>query len=219
MKQDFPIERVLETVSSQVEAFSLPSVSFLSQKYNDPFIILVSTILSARTKDETTTAATLRLFQTVCEPQDMCNLSEAELQDLIYPVGFYRIKAKTLKKMCLHILQEYKGSVPDTMEHLLKLPGVGRKTANLVLGLGFNQPAICVDTHVHRITNRWGYVSTNTPQETEQALRRKLPRPWWITINSVLVRFGQHICRPLSPFCSQCASSKYCLKVAVDRSR
>ena len=146
-------------------------------------------------------------------------MPEEEIERAIYPVGFYRTKAKVIKEISARLLTEYGGRVPDSMEELLKLPGVGRKTANLVATMGFGLPGICVDTHVHRITNRWGYVKTKTPDETETALRAKLPKKYWIEINDLLVTFGQNQCRPISPICSTCAVAKFCDRVGVGTSR
>jgi endonuclease-3 len=149
----------------------------------------------------------------------MLKLSAEEIEKKIYPVGFYKTKAKTILYLCQELLEKYGSKVPDDLDELLKLKGVGRKTANLVLTLGYAKPGICVDTHVHRISNRWGYVKTKTPLETEMALREKLPRKYWIEDNTLLVGFGQHLCRPISPKCSACPIEKYCDKVGVGKSR
>ncbi|MBA3028154.1 MAG: endonuclease III [Proteobacteria bacterium] len=179
----------------------------------------MSTLLSLRTKDEVTLGATLRLFDHARTPRDLQALSKESIEKLIYPVGFYHTKADRLLAISRIILEQYDGNVPDDMDKLLALPGVGRKTANLVLAEGFGQPAVCVDTHVHRISNRIGFVETRTPEKTEFALREKLPRKYWIDYNEMLVALGQTICRPISPFCSRCPASGICPKIGVDRSR
>lgn len=181
--------------------------------------MLISCILSLRTQDSTTAKASERLFKTARTPEELCNLSVKTIEQAIYPVGFYRIKAKRIKDISCTIKNLYHGRVPDTIEELLKLKGVGRKTANLVIARGYNKPAICVDTHVHRITNRWGYVNTRTPEQTEFALREKLPIKYWKEINGLLVAFGQGICRPQSPFCSKCMIYEFCQRRGVKKSR
>jgi endonuclease-3 len=185
----------------------------------DPFAILVSTILSARTKDEVTAGAADRLLTRASTAEAMLALSVEEISRLIYPVGFYRMKAENLRATAKDLCERFSGRVPDRAEDLLSLKGVGRKTANLVLALAFWQDAICVDTHVHRITNRWGYVVTANPRRTELALRAKLPRPYWQVINRVLVALGRTICRPLSPRCTVCPVRSYCKQVGVGKHR
>jgi len=185
----------------------------------DPFKILVGTILSLRTKDETTGPAAARLFVLAGTAEEMLRLSAEQIAKAIYPVGFYRTKARTILEICRTLVERYGGRVPDTMEQLLALKGVGRKTANLVLTLGFQAPAICVDTHVHRISNRWGYVRTKTPEDTEFALRRKLPKAYWPVYNDLLVAFGQNICKPISPLCGRCPLDAICPKVGVTQHR
>ncbi len=184
-----------------------------------PFKVLVSCILSLRTKDEVTMAASKRLFALAATPLALADLGEEKIEEAIYPAGFYRTKARTLKALAWDLLENHGGRVPDTMEGLLALKGVGRKTANLVLTMGYGKPGICVDTHVHRIVNRWGLVETKTPDKTEAALRKVLPKRYWIGINDLLVRYGQNVCRPLSPFCSSCAIAGYCEKKGVKKSR
>lgn len=185
----------------------------------DPFKILIGTILSLRTKDETTGPAAARLFALASTAQEMRSLTAEQIARAIYPVGFYRTKAATILEICDTLVSQYGGRVPDTMEGLLALKGVGRKTANLVLTLGFQKPAICVDTHVHRISNRWRYVRTKTPEDTEFALRRKLPKAYWLVYNDLLVAFGQNICRPISPLCSRCPLDNMCPKIGVTQHR
>lgn len=185
----------------------------------DPFATLISCLLSLRTKDETTREASQRLFRLARTPQTMVRLSRARIERAIYPVGFYRTKAKTLRAVCRTLLDGYGGRVPDDLDELLKIKGIGRKTANLVVTLAYQKDGICVDTHVHRISNRWGYVRTNTPDQTEIALRAKLPRRYWQTYNDLLVSFGQHLCHPTSPWCSRCELARVCARVGVQRSR
>jgi len=197
----------------------IPIVTEISHRSRDPFHILISTILSLRTKDEVTRQAATRLLEKAGNPQELLLLPEEDIARLIFPVGFYKTKARTLKQICRDLIDEYEGKVPGDLEVLLKLKGVGRKTANLVLTLGFHKPGICVDTHVHRVSNRLGYVKTKTPEQTEMALREKLPKEYWIEYNDLLVTWGQNICRPISPFCSRCAVLPYCRQVGVTRNR
>jgi endonuclease III len=193
--------------------------TFADKSIHAPFKILISTVLSLRTKDKTTAEASLRLFALAHTPQAMLKLSIKEIEKAIYPVGFYHTKAKNILKICEILLNQYKGSVPDELEELLKFPGVGRKTANLVVTVGYGKPGICVDTHVHRISNRWGLVKTKSTEETEQVLRKILPRRYWITFNDLLVSYGQNLCVPVSPFCSRCKIVSYCPRRYVHRSR
>ncbi|ADY73064.1 DNA-(apurinic or apyrimidinic site) lyase [Desulfurobacterium thermolithotrophum DSM 11699] len=218
MKDD-SIHDIVKILRKETKKWNTPIVSLMSQTERDPFKILIATVLSLRTKDEITAKAANKLFQVADNPYDMLKLKEEEIASLIYPVGFYRRKAKNIKEICKVLIEKYNGKVPDEIDELLKLPGVGRKTANLVVTLGYGKPGICVDTHVHRISNRLGYVNTKTPEETEFALREKLPKDYWIEINDLLVSLGQHICHPTSPKCSQCPIEKYCDKRDVKRSR
>jgi endonuclease-3 len=181
-------------------------------KQRDPFKVLISCILSLRTQDRTTGGASKRLFKLASDIKTMSELPVKEIERAIYPVGFYRVKAKRIKEISKVLMRDYDSKVPDNLDELLKLKGVGRKTANLVLTLGYKKPGICVDTHVHRITNRWGYVKTKTPEQTEISLRKKLPKKYWLEINGLLVAFGQRICRPISPLCTQCSINSYCEK-------
>jgi len=196
----------------------MPSVTEVSRK-NDPYLVLIFCVLSLRTKDKTTIEASRRLFGIAEGPQKMSEMPLGKLQNLIYPVGFYRNKAKFIKEISRRIISEFEGSVPASLEDLLTLRGVGRKCANLVLGLGFGIPAICVDTHVYRITNRLGWVKTKTPEQTEGALKRIIPRKYWIDLNTILVTFGQNICVPVSPYCNRCLARKSCRRVGVNSSR
>lgn len=209
----------LRSVARQIEGFSVPIVTKVSEEHRDPYRVLISCLLSLRTKDQTTTDASRRLFKVADNPFDMVKLTPKRIQDLIYPVGFYRNKSKVLINASRKIIKEHAGKVPDDLEELLQLKGVGRKTANLVLGLGFNIPAICVDTHVHRISNRLGWIKTRTPEETEKALEKIVPKRHWIDLNTWLVTFGQNICVPVSPFCSKCSVYKSCKRVGVARHR
>lgn len=212
------ISRVLRLIAVQVKDYAVPSVTQVAKR-RDPYKVLVSCILSLRTKDKTTIGAGERLFGAAGNPSDMVKLSEAMIRKLIYPVGFYRNKSRIILELSGKLLRDYSGKVPDSLEELLKLKGVGRKTANLVLGLGFGIPAICVDTHVHRISNRLGWVDTGSPEETEFALRKIIPREAWIRLNTLLVAFGQNLCVPVSPFCNRCRVYKFCSRKGVIKSR
>ena len=213
------IHIIVEVLAKEAPKWDVPIVTLVAESSHDPFKVLISTVLSLRTKDETTAVASRRLFKLADNPSDMLTLSEKKIVDAIYPVGFYKTKAKNIHNICQTLVDHYDGRVPDEIDELLKFKGVGRKTANLVVTLGYNKPGICVDTHVHRISNRFGYIVTKTPDETEFALRDKLPKKYWIDYNSLLVAFGQHLCRPISPKCSECPVEKYCDRVGVTTSR
>lgn len=208
------IEKIISILRDYVKRFELPVVSRFAKR-KDPYIILISCLLSLRTKDEVTYKASKRLFSIADNPSKMIKLSIKEIEKLIYPVGFYKTKARRIIEISKIIINKYNGKVPNTLEELLKLPGVGRKTANLVLTEGFNKYGICVDTHVHRISNRFGFVSTKSPEETEFVLRKKLPKKLWKEYNKILVAFGQNICKPLKPLCNICPIEKYCPKMGV----
>mgnify|MGYP002279689940 CR=1 FL=1 len=197
----------------------MPIVTEYAQNEGNPFHILISTVLSLRTKDKTTAEASKRLLGMADNPETMQRLTAKEIEKLIYPVGFYRVKAENIVLLCQKLLEDYEGRVPDEIDELLTFKGVGRKTANLVVTLGYNKPGICVDIHVHRITNRWGYVQTKNPEATEIALRAKLPSEYWIEINDLLVTYGQNLCAPVSPKCSECEIINYCDQKGVERSR
>lgn len=203
------ISPVIRVLKRQCKRFREPIVTRISRKRN-PFKVLISTVISARTKDDVTAKASRRLFAAADTPEKVVGLPVSSIAKLIYPAGFYKTKARNMKKLCGILLKQHGGKVPRDMNSLLALPGVGRKTANLVLGLGYGIEAICVDTHVHRISNRLGYVSTKTPEETETALMKKLPKRYWIIYNDLLVTYGQNVCRPVGPHCNQCPISKYC---------
>jgi endonuclease III len=214
------IGRVLRILSRAVNRWKVPAVGIIAEQASDrPFETLVSTILSLRTKDAVTGQASNRLLALAPTPEALASLTAKQIEDLIFPVGFYRTKARNLIETSRILLRDYEGKVPRRMEELLKLPGVGRKTANLVITVGHGDYGICVDTHVHRISNRWGYVRTKTPEETEFALRGKLPKKYWIGYNDLLVTFGQNLCVPVSPWCSQCPIEKYCPRISVPRHR
>ncbi len=217
--QVFDIDDFVEILAANYPHWKAPIVTFIAHRGAGPFEILVSTLLSLRTKDEVTSRAAARLFEKARTPGQILSLDLEEIERLIYPVGFYPTKARRLHQVSRILIERHGGKVPDTLEGLLALPGVGRKTANLVLVEGFGKPAICVDTHVHRISNRIGYVDTRTPEQTEFALREKLPRRHWVRYNELLVAFGQVICRPVSPFCSRCPAAFMCPRRGVDRSR
>jgi endonuclease-3 len=219
MRQD-EIYAAIKIVKREVRQWQEPVVGVVARlSARDPFRILISCLLSLRTKDKTTSEASMRLFALAHTPAGLLKLPLKKIERTIYPVGFYRTKAKAIHAICRRLLEVYGGTVPDSIDELLTLPGVGRKTANLVVTVGYKKPGICVDIHVHRISNRWGYVKTNTPAETEQALRTKLPKRYWITFNDLLVPYGQHICQPVSPYCSRCKLIQYCNRVGVQRSR
>ena len=213
------LDTALKILKKEIKKFKIPIVGVVAESTHDPFKVLISTMLSLRTKDVTTAAASEKLFSLAGTPREMLRLSARTIERAIYPVGFYRTKAKSIRETCGLLLHKYGGSVPNSMEELLTLRGVGRKTANLVLTLGFNKYGICVDTHVHRITNRWGYIRTKSPEETEYALRLKLPRKHWKVINDLLVTYGQNLCSPVSPRCSVCKIYGYCRRVGVGKHR
>jgi endonuclease-3 len=210
---------IVRRLREHLEGSHEPSVSTVAADFQDPFRTLISTVISLRTKDEVTAEASARLFSRAATPRDLAAVSAEEIARLIYPAGFYNTKARSIREIAHTISHQFGGNVPHTREELLALPGVGRKTANLVLGLGFGIPAICVDTHVHRIPNRLGLVETKTPEHTEQALEESLPHEYWIEINGLLVRFGQQVCTPVSPWCSRCPVSHLCPRVGVERAR
>ncbi|HSA59315.1 MAG TPA: endonuclease III [bacterium] len=218
------LEKVLKVLRKEIKKWKVPAVGVIAEEAvqtekDRPFGTLVSTILSLRTKDKVTDAASRRILAKAPTPRAMLTLTAREIEKLIYPVCFYRNKAVSLLKTCKILIDQHGGRVPRTMEELLALPGVGRKTANLVLTLGHDQYGICVDTHVHRITNLFGYVKTKKPDETEFALRKKLPKRHWKTYNDLLVTFGQNLCVPVSPWCSKCPVERYCGRIGLKRHR
>lgn len=217
--KDSNIHKVIQILRKESREWDAPIVTLTAETSHDPFKILISTILSLRTLDTTTAKVSKRLFEIADNPHDMLKLDVKEVEKAIYPVGFYKTKARTILHICRELVEKYGSRVPDGLDELFKLKGVGRKTANLVVTLGYGGPGICVDTHVHRISNRLGYIKTKTPYETEMALREKLPKKYWIEYNDILVAFGQHLCRPISPKCSMCPIENYCDKVGVEKSR
>ncbi|HXK28414.1 MAG TPA: endonuclease III [Candidatus Binatia bacterium] len=217
--KDRDIHSAIEILRREVPRWETPIVTLMAETYQSPFRVLISCILSLRTQDATTAKASHRLFALADSPETMLKLTAKKIEKLIYPVGFYRTKARNILEICQTLIDRYAGQVPDSIDELLKFRGVGRKTANLVVTLGYRKAGICVDTHVHRISNRWGYVKTATPEKTEFALRDKLPKKYWIEFNDLLVSFGQHLCRPISPVCSQCPIAKYCSRVGVSLKR
>ncbi|MCW7754692.1 endonuclease III [Desulfobotulus sp. H1] len=216
---NFCIHRFMEILKEAYREWNAPVISLMAATGATPFGVLVATLLSLRTKDEVTEAAARRLLSRADTPERMLNLGEERIRELIFPVGFYPTKARRLMSIAAILVEKYEGGVPDSMEELLALPGVGRKTANLVLVEGFGIPAICVDTHVHRISNRLGYVEAPTPEKTEMALRAKLPLEYWVAYNEILVAFGQTLCRPVSPWCSRCPVAALCPRKGVERFR
>jgi len=240
----FPIARAISILRREIRQWDDPIVTKLARKKRDPFKVLIATILSLRTKDTCTAEAAARLFALADTPEGLLRIPAGTIAKTIYPVGFYNTKARNIHSVCRDLLERFGGRardtrapdtrapdtrapdtrapdarVPDTIEELLTLQGVGRKTANLVLSQGYGIPAICVDTHVHRITNRWGYVSTKNPEETEMRLREILPKRYWIILNDLLVTYGQNLCAPVSPWCSRCKLRSFCARIGVARSR
>ena len=206
------LPKVIDILQNHYERWEAPVVTLVAQHTHDPFKVLICAFLSTRTRDETTAKVCEKFFKRVKSPEDILKLPLKDLEQLIYPVGFYRNKAKQLKKLADIIIREFGGEAPKNIGDLLRLPGVGRKVANLVLADGYNIPAICVDTHVHRITNRWCLIKTKTPEETEKELMKVLPKEYWIVINRLLVAFGQRICTPQRPKCGECPIESYCGK-------
>ncbi|MBP2680906.1 MAG: nth [Candidatus Krumholzibacteriota bacterium] len=204
---------------SRAVGVDLPSVSVIARENRDPFRILISTVLSLRTKDEVTEAASRRLFEIACTPETLARMPVRTIEKAIYPVGFYKTKARTVRDISKRLVEEYGSVVPDSIEELLLFKGVGRKTANLVVTLGYGKHGICVDTHVHRVSNRVGLVDTETPEQTEFALMKVLPKRYWIGYNELVVSFGQKVCKPISPHCSTCFFEKDCPKIGVGKHR
>lgn len=213
------LHEAIDILRREVPHWDVPVVSLMAQEQRDPYRVLISTLLSLRTLDQTTAKASQRLFDLADTPRTMLALDRKTIEQAIYPVGFYRNKAVQILDISQRLLEEFDGRVPDDIDILTTFRGVGRKTANLVLAEGYGIPAICVDTHVHRISNRWGYIKTKDPLATEMALRKKLPKAYWIEYNPSLVALGQHVCKPTSPICSQCPVALFCKRVGVQRSR
>jgi len=212
------IDNIVTILKRENKKYIVPIVTIVSMT-KSPFMVLISCILSLRTKDKVTAEASNRLFKLADNPEKMLGLSIKSIEKAIYPVGFYKTKAKRIKEICRSLLDDYEGVVPNEIDELLKLKGVGRKTANLTVTLGYGKLGICVDTHVHRISNRLGLVKTKTPEQTEFDLRKKLPKKHWLIYNDLLVTYGQNLCVPISPWCSKCKVFKYCKRVGVKKSR
>jgi endonuclease-3 len=213
------VAKLLRVLAREAPKWNAPIVALAAQQNQSPFLTLIGCILSLRTKDETTALACEKLFAKARTPAAMLALAPKALEKLIYPVGFYRTKARVIRGICRDLIDKFGGEVPDNIDDLLTLNGVGRKTANLVVTQAFRKPGICVDTHVHRISNRWGLVASKTPDKTEMALREVLPRRHWIDYNTTLVAFGQTLCQPVSPWCSRCPIEGECPKLGVVHSR
>lgn len=209
------IDKIVRTL----EKAKQPQSDFvkLMDSFKDPYLVLIACILSLRTNDRTTYPATLRMLKLAKTPQDMMNVEEDELAKAIYPVGFYKNKAGQIIELSKLIVEKNDGKVPDSIDELCKFRGVGRKTANLVMTLGFGEPAICVDVHVHRIFNRLGYIKTKNPEETEFALRENLPVKYWIPINTLMVTHGQNVCKPINPKCNVCPIAEFCDKIILKK--
>jgi len=204
------IDQVIKILKQELKDLPDPSVTLVGKRWKSPFLVLISCIMSLRTKDETTLPASERFFKVADTPQKMIKLTPKQIEKLIYPVGFYKTKARNILGICHDVLEKFDGRVPDDIDTLLTMKGVGRKTANLVLTEGYGIPAMCVDTHVHRISNRFGYINTKEPNESEMVLRAQLPKKHWMYYNALLVTWGQNVCKPVSPLCSKCKLSHLC---------
>jgi len=216
--RSFPISRAMSLLEKAVLQWKVPIVTRVAEE-RSPYKVLISCLISLRTKDDVTDAASTRLFQIADTPEHLAQIPVPTISRAIYPAGFYKTKAQTIRDISVRLVREFGGRVPDDLDTLLTFKGVGRKTANLVVTLGFGKPGICVDTHVHRITNRWGYVKTRNPEQTEFALREILPPRYWLRINDLLVTFGQNQCHPVSPRCSTCPLRPHCPQLGVTHSR
>ncbi len=217
--KDSNIHDIIRILQKEVIKWETPAVTKVAEKTRDPFKVLISCILSLRTKDSTTAEASRRLFSMANTPDDMLKIPVEKIESAIFPVGFYKTKARNIIETCRKLKESYNSIVPDAIDELLTLKGVGRKTANLVVTVGYDKDGICVDTHVHRISNRWGYINTKTPEKSEEALRKKLPKKYWKIYNDLLVTFGQNLCKPISPICSECKISEYCKRIGIRISR
>ncbi len=211
--------KIITLLEKEVVNYKVPIITLMSQRNKDPYQILVGTILSLRTKDETTAQASQRLFAKASNAKEMLSLTEEQISKLIYPVGFYRNKSKSIKQISNILIEKYDSKVPDELAALLEFPGVGRKTANLVLIEGFNKPGVCIDIHNYRILNRLGFLKTKSPDETEFLIRKNLPQQYWNKLNYILVAFGQNTCVPVSPKCSRCIIKDYCKKIGIKKFR
>lgn len=212
MKEELELNEIIDEIFESLKFAKIKQSKFVRfmEQQDDPYVVLIACILSLRTNDVTTYPATMKMLQLASTPQEMMNVDEEELAETIYPVGFYKNKAKQIIALSKKIVDEYNGKVPNSIDELLKFDGVGRKTANLVMAKGFNEPAICVDVHVHRIFNRLGLVNTKTPEETEMKLREIIPEKYWIRLNTDFVTLGQNICKPTKPMCPFCPINYYC---------
>lgn len=219
MNEQKRIEKIIKTLRKEVNKYKRPAVTKVAYTEKSPFKVLIACLLSLRTRDEVTEKAAPSLFALADTPEKMLKLNVKQIEKAIYPVGFYRTKARRIKEICKTLIERYNSKIPDEIDELLKLKGVGRKTANIVITQAFQKPGIPVDTHVHRISNRLGFVNTKTPEKTEIELRNKLPQKFWIEYNDLLVTWGQNICVPISPKCSICAINQYCPRIGVVRSR
>ena len=218
MKPD-DIHSIITALRQEYKTWQTPAVTVVAQCNGSPFKVLISCIISLRTKDDVTAQASARIFARAQTPEEMLLLTVEEISGLIYPAGFYRTKAAQIAVLSQELVEQHHGIVPDSIDELLRFKGVGRKTANLVVTLGFGTPGICVDTHVHRICNRLGYITTKNPDDTEKVLRTLLPSEYWIEINDLLVAFGQNHCHPVSPRCSTCRVAGLCERIGVTVSR
>ncbi|HIE65319.1 MAG: endonuclease III [Nitrospira sp.] len=219
MRSRVEIDKIMVILQEEAGRLKVPVLGIIAEETRNPFKVLISCLLSLRTRDETTATASARLYLLAETPSAMMKLRQEKIEKAIYPVSFYRNKSRHILAICQILEDEYGGKVPDQLEALLKLPGVGRKTANLVITVAFNKAGICVDTHVHRISNRLGFIRTSSPEESETALREKLPGKYWIHYNDILVPFGQYICTPISPFCSRCAVKPFCSQKGLKKHR
>lgn len=215
----FPISKVIEIIEKESINWSVPVVTLVGMQSRDPFKVLLSTIISLRTKDEVTIEASKRIYELLKKPEDIFNVNITDIEKAIYPCGFYKRKAIQIKTICEKLVNEFNSIIPDEIEPLLVFPGVGRKTANLIVSEGYNKPAMCVDVHVHRISNRLGYLESKNPDETEILLRKNLDQKYWNKYNFLMVAFGQSLCRPISPHCSKCPIIKYCKRIGVKQHR
>lgn len=217
--ESIDVDAAMKILKKEYENWQTPSITLIATHHKSPYMVLIATIISLRTRDEVTIDAATRLFEKAKTPQEMIKLSAQQIAKLIYPCAFYSNKSQQIKDASFRIIKEFDGKVPDDIDVLTSFHGVGRKTANLVLTEGYGIPAMCVDTHVHRISNRFGYVKTSFPDDTEQVLRKKLPKKYWGDYNAILVSFGQTICNPISPKCSMCPVEDLCPKIGVTKSR
>lgn len=218
-EQNIEIDLIMKILVKESKNWNVPVITLIALQDKNPFKVLLSTIISLRTKDEVTIGASKRLFEILKNPKEIENISIEQIEKAIYPAGFYKRKSIQIKDICKRLNLNFNSQVPNNIDTLLTFKGIGRKTANLILTEGFNIPAMCVDTHVHRISNRIGYVTTKNPDETEMELRKKLPLEYWNIYNTILVAFGQHLCKPISPYCSKCPIEKYCYKINVNKFR